>query len=151
MERPRRRCRRRGRAPAPGRGPAVLAATRPVPPRLRTASRARGVPAGPPAAALDPGPGGVGRRPRRPPGAAGARPAGREHPPQGDSAGIGSACSGGVRLGRPKSWRPISRRIVGSCRHWEARSPSPHGLVRWYWCLQQELQATQVGTTLPPE
>jgi hypothetical protein len=68
MERPRRRCRRRGRAPAPGRGPAVVAATRPVPPRLRTASRARGVPAGPPAAALDPGPGGVGRRPRRPPG-----------------------------------------------------------------------------------
>jgi hypothetical protein len=68
MERPRRRCRRRGRAPAPGRGPAVVATTRPIPRHHRAASRARGVPAEPPAAALDPGPGGAGRRPRRPPG-----------------------------------------------------------------------------------
>jgi hypothetical protein len=68
MERPRRRCRRRVRAPAPGRGAAVVAATRPIPRHERAASRAHGVPAGPPAAALDPGPGGVGRRPHRPPG-----------------------------------------------------------------------------------
>ena len=68
MKRPRRRCQRRVRAPAPGRGSAVVAATRPVPRRQRVASRARGVPAGPPVAALDPGPGGAGRRPRRPPG-----------------------------------------------------------------------------------
>ena len=94
LEWPRRRCRRRVRAPAPGRGPAVVAATRPIPRRSRAASRALCVPAGPPAAALDPGPGGVGRRPRRPPGAAGARPAGRELPPRGDSAGIGPGCSG---------------------------------------------------------
>jgi hypothetical protein len=33
LERPRRRCRRRGRAPAPGRGPAVVAAIRPIPHR----------------------------------------------------------------------------------------------------------------------
>jgi hypothetical protein len=50
----------------------------PIPRRCRAASRALRVPAGPPAAALDPGPGGAGRRPRRPPGAAPGRPAGRE-------------------------------------------------------------------------
>jgi hypothetical protein len=53
-------------APAPGHGPAVVAATRPIPRRSRPTSRARGVPAGPPAAAPDPGPGGAGRHPRRP-------------------------------------------------------------------------------------
>jgi hypothetical protein len=54
--------------------------------------RALGVPAGPPAAALDPGPGGAGRRPRRPWG--GRSQAGRPRPPTpGDSAGIGLGCS----------------------------------------------------------
>jgi hypothetical protein len=92
IERPRRWCRRRVRAPAPGRGPAVVAATRPIPRRSRAVSRALGVPAGPPAAALDPGPGGAGRRPRRPWG--GRSQAGRPRPPTpGDSAGIGLGCS----------------------------------------------------------
>ena len=61
----------------PGRGAAVVAATRPIPRRDRAASRARGVPAGPPAAALD-----LARAARvgvhAAPGAAEARPAGRE-------------------------------------------------------------------------
>jgi hypothetical protein len=113
MERPRRRCRRRVRAPAPGRGAAVVAATRPIPRRDRAGSRARGVPVGPPAAALDPGRAaraGVHAAPR----AAGARPADRELPAQGDSAGIGLSC-GVLARGwcRPRSWRPVPRRIVG--------------------------------------
>jgi hypothetical protein len=119
MERPRRRCRRRVRAPAPGHGAAVVAATRPIPRRHQAGSRARGVPAGPPAAALDPGPGGAGRRPRRPPGAAGARPAGRELPPQGDSAGIGLGCS----VLRDREWRPgcAGRGVGGFAGWWSGR------------------------------
>jgi hypothetical protein len=47
-----------------------------IPRHHRAASQALRVPAGPPAAALDPGPGGTGRRPRRPPGRpAAGRPA----------------------------------------------------------------------------
>jgi hypothetical protein len=38
----------------------------------------------------------------------------------------------------------------GQLHRCEARSPSPHRLVRWCWCVQQELKATQIGTTLPP-
>jgi hypothetical protein len=64
-------------------GPLPPAADRPcsqppghIPRHHRAASRALRVPAGPPAAALDPGPGGTGRRPRRPPGRpAAGRPA----------------------------------------------------------------------------
>jgi hypothetical protein len=53
-------------------GPLPPAADRPfsqppgrIPRRSRAAARALRVPAGPPAAALEPGPGGAGRRPRR--------------------------------------------------------------------------------------
>jgi hypothetical protein len=64
-------------------GPLPPAADRPcsqppghIPRHHRAASRALCVPAGPPAAALDPGPGGTGRRPRRLPGRpAAGRPA----------------------------------------------------------------------------
>jgi hypothetical protein len=90
--------------PAPGRGPAVVAATRPIPRRSRAASRARGVPAGPPAAALDPGPDGAGRRPRRPPGRPGPGRSAASTPPPGDSAGIRLGCSGlASGWGRPRS------------------------------------------------
>jgi len=80
MERPRRRGRRGVRPLHPD-------ADRPLsrpPGRSHAAtgswSRARGVRAGPPVAALDPSPAGAGRRPRHPPGPVGARPAGHELP-----------------------------------------------------------------------
>jgi hypothetical protein len=122
LERPRRRCRRRVRAPAPGRGAAVVAATRPIPRHERAASRARGVPAGPPAAAPDPGPGGAGRRPRRPRG--GRSQAGR---PRALSTGVIPQESGSAA----QAWRQIDAVLApeGPSRGGSSASPSLSGQV----------------------
>jgi hypothetical protein len=88
MERPRRRCRRRVRAPAPAADRPLSRPPGQIPRRQGAASRARGVPAGPRGGGPGPGPGRRGPASTPPPGAAGARPAGRAHPPRGDSAGI---------------------------------------------------------------
>jgi hypothetical protein len=71
MQRP--RLRRRGRDPAPVRGPAVVAASRRIPRRSPSASRTLRVPPGPPAAVLDPAARVAGRGHTPPPGGATAR------------------------------------------------------------------------------
>jgi hypothetical protein len=64
-------------APAPGRGPAVVAAAGHIPRRTAAASRALRGPSDRPAAALDPATGPVGRC-HRPPPAGRVRPSGRD-------------------------------------------------------------------------
>src|SRR6266540_1110529 len=76
-ERP--RLRRRGRDPAPVRGPAVVAARRRIPRRSPSASRALRGPSDRPAAVLDPAVGGAGRS-DTPPRVGGGRPPGRDPP-----------------------------------------------------------------------
>src|SRR6266508_2873474 len=115
-KRPRQRCRRRVRDPAPGRGPAVLAATRPdsapLPGRVKGAAR----PCGTACAALDPGPGGAGRRPRRPGGAGGGKAGRPRAPDAGDSAGIGEGRSWSVQ------WDAGTAVLRWGCRAGPART-----------------------------
>ncbi len=122
-ERP--RLRRRGRAPAPGRGPAVVAAVRPDPTALGGRVRALRGPSDRPAAALDPTAAAAGR-PYTPPRAGGARPPGRGQTPipQQYSAEIAREeprphRSGGL----PRRRRP--QRVIGG--GWVLPSPTgPH-------------------------